>query len=84
MDIKTQLKQALVKELHLEDISPEESEDSAPLFGDDGLGLDSLDAVEIVVLIERLFGVVIEEMEENKQAFASIDALAAFIQEHRQ
>ena len=84
MDIKTQLKQALVKELHLEDISPEEIEDSAPLFGDDGLGLDSLDAVEIVVLIERLFGVVIEEMEENKQAFASIDSLAAFIQEHRQ
>ena len=84
MDIKTQLKQALVKELHLEDISPEEIEDSAPLFGDEGLGLDSLDAVEIVVLIERLFGVVIEEMEENKQAFASIDSLAAFIQEHRQ
>ncbi|WP_462323823.1 phosphopantetheine-binding protein [Desulfoplanes sp.] len=83
MDIKTQLKQALVKELHLEDITPESIGDSAPLFGDDGLGLDSLDAVEIVVLIERLFGVVIEEMEENKKAFASIDTLAAFIQEHR-
>ena len=50
MDLKEKLKKLIVDELNLEDITPEEIEDESPLFGD-GLGLDSLDAVEIVVLV---------------------------------
>ncbi len=82
MDTKTLLKEALVKELNLEDITPAEIDDNEPLFGD-GLGLDSLDAVEIVVLIQRHFGVEITDMDEGKKAFESVNTLAAFIEENR-
>ena len=82
MSIKTKLKQVLIDELNLEDLTPEEIEDDAPLFGD-GLGLDSLDAVELVVLIQKHFGVEIKDMEEGRPAFQSINLLAAFIEANR-
>ena len=82
MDIKKELKQTLISELNLEGMSPDDIDDGAPLFGD-GLGLDSLDAVEIVVLVQRLYGVEIKDMEEGRKAFQSIDALAEFIAERR-
>lgn len=81
-ELKAQLKRTLVTELNLEDIAPEDIDDNAPLFGD-GLGLDSLDAVEIVVLVQRAFGVEIRNMDEGRQAFQSISALAEFIAAHR-
>ncbi len=81
-ELKAQLKRSLVTELNLEDIAPEDIDDNAPLFGD-GLGLDSLDAVEIVVLVQRAFGVEIQNMDEGRQAFQSISALAEFIAARR-
>ncbi len=80
MTIKENLKKMLVEELNLEDIEPEEILDDEPLFGDDGLGLDSLDAVELVVQIQKHFGVEIKNMEEGKSAFQSINSLATFIE----
>ncbi|MDR1044412.1 MAG: phosphopantetheine-binding protein [Candidatus Adiutrix sp.] len=82
MDLKSELKKYLVEDLHLEDLSPEEIEDAAPLFGE-GLGLDSLDAVELVVLLQKRFSVLIKDMEEAREAFGSVDRLAAFIAERR-
>lgn len=79
MSIKEKLKKILVEELNLEDVTPEEIADDAPLFGD-GLGLDSLDAVELVVLIQKHFGIEIKDMEEGRTAFESVDSLAAFIE----
>ena len=78
--IKDRLKKLIIKELNLEDTTPEDIEDGAPLFGE-GLGLDSLDAVELVVLIHKHFGVEIKNMDEGRPALQSINALAAFIQE---
>jgi acyl carrier protein len=80
MTIKENLKKALIEELNLEDLTPEEIEDDAPLFGE-GLGLDSLDAVELVVLLEKHFGVVVKDLEEGRAAFQSINTLVAFIEE---
>ena len=80
MTVKEQLKKIIIEELNLEDISPEDIEDDAPLFGE-GLGLDSLDAVEIVVLLEKHFGVEVKSLDEGREAFSSINALAAYIEE---
>lgn len=80
MDTKTKLKQVLVEELNLEDITPDEIEDDEALFGE-GLGLDSLDAVELVVVVQKHFGVEIKDMDEGRPALQSINTLAAFIEE---
>lgn len=80
MDTTDKLKRILVEELSLEGVTPEQIDDDAPLFGE-GLGLDSLDAVELVVIVQKHFGVEIKDMEEARTAFQSVGALAAFIGE---
>jgi acyl carrier protein len=81
MGIKEKLKKAVVEDLNLEEITPDNIADDEPLFGD-GLGLDSLDAVELVVIVKRHFGVEIKDMSEGREAFASINALTKFIEEN--
>ncbi len=72
----------IIKDLKLQGVAASEISDTEPLFGD-GLGLDSLDAVELVVLIQKHHGVQIADMEEGQKAFVSIDALASFIAERQ-
>jgi len=77
------LKRLIVDALMLEDIEPGEIEDDAPLFGA-GLGLDSIDALELVIAIDRKFGVRIEaEDERNKEIFRSVASLARHIAENQ-
>lgn len=83
MDIKQKLKAVIVEDLNLEEVAPGDIADDEILFGE-GLGLDSLDAVELVVVVKRHFGVEIKDMTEGREAFASIDALARFIEERQQ
>jgi len=78
--VRARLKELLISHLALEDITPEEIGDDDPIFGE-GLGLDSLDAVEIVVLLQREFGLTIKETEKDKGIFRSINTLATFIVE---
>jgi acyl carrier protein len=80
MTLNEKLKTIIIEELNLEDIRAEDIEDDAPLFGE-GLELDSLDAVELVVQVQKNFGVEIKDMEEGRLAFQSINALRHFIEE---
>jgi acyl carrier protein len=76
------IKQAIVRSLRLP-MQPEEISDSVPLFGPDGLGLDSVDVLELVLELERSFGVTIEDQDTGMQALRSVDSIAAFIRERR-
>jgi acyl carrier protein len=80
MDIRQKLKQVIVEDLNFEDLTADQIGDDEVLFGE-GLGLDSLDAVELVVVVKRHFGVEIKDMTEGREAFASISSLAKFIEE---
>ena len=73
------LRRMIIASLKLEDLDPAEIQEDEPLFGE-GLGLDSLDALELVVAIEKHFGVVIENEDQGKEAFVSLSALARYIQ----
>jgi acyl carrier protein len=78
-----ELKALLVNELNLEDMSPDDIDEAAPLFRD-GLGLDSIDALELSVIIDRQYGIKIKaEDERNAEIFSSLNALAEFISENR-
>jgi acyl carrier protein len=78
-DTQTILKTLIIETLHLEDISPDDIVDDAPLFGD-GLGLDSIDALELGLAIKKKFNVKIEaNSEKTKQHFYSIHNLVQFI-----
>jgi acyl carrier protein len=79
MQISThELKSKIIEALKLQDITPEQIDDDAPLFGT-GLGLDSIDALELVVLLEKDYGIVIKDIEEGRPAFRSVKTLAEFI-----
>lgn len=78
--IRKKLKERLVMDLNLQNIKAEDIKDDAPLFGD-GLGLDSLDAVEIVVLLQRHFAVEVKDMEVGRRILQSVSTLAEYVYE---
>ena len=81
--VELELKKLIIEALALEDIEPEEIVTGDPLFVE-GLGLDSIDALEITMVLEERYGVRIEDdAEQNKKIFASIASLAAFVDENR-
>jgi acyl carrier protein len=77
-DVRQKLKELMVAELNLEGRSPADIDDAAPLFGE-GLGLDSLDALQLAMTIEEHFGVTIPEGPEARPIFASVNAIVAHL-----
>jgi acyl carrier protein len=73
-----ELKVKLIEQLNLEDIEPEEIDASEPLFGD-GLGLDSIDALELIVLMERDYGIKITDPNKGREVFSTINTMAEYI-----
>jgi acyl carrier protein len=81
--LETEIKSLIVESLALEDVTPEEIETEAPLFVE-GLGLDSIDALELAMALEERYGVTIEDdPERNQEIFASVKSLTAFVSEQR-
>jgi acyl carrier protein len=82
-ELKLELKSLIVETLKLEDVQADDIVDDEPLFRD-GLGLDSIDALELTVALEKRYRLSIPDEEVGKRAFASINTLAAFVSENRQ
>lgn len=81
-DLKFELKTKIIEALNLEDIELNDINDDDPLFGD-GLGLDSIDALELIVLMDKDYGIKLTDPKEGKTIFQSINTMAAYIAEHR-
>lgn len=77
-----QLKVQLIKQLNLEDMEPDDIDPDEPLFGE-GLGLDSIDALELIVLLEKEYGIKIENPKDGQKVFFSLRTMAEFITEHK-
>ena len=72
------LKNEIIEVLNLEDVKPEDIDENAPLFGE-GLGLDSIDALELIVLMEKEYGIKLKDPNQGKEIFKSIKVMAEFI-----
>lgn len=81
-ELKQQLKQQIIDALSLEDITPADIDDAAPLFVE-GLGLDSIDALELLMLLDKNYGIRFADRKESKAVFASINAMAEYVAAHR-
>ena len=78
-----ELKQQIIEALNLEEMTPDEIDTDAPLFGDDGLGLDSIDALELIVLMEKRYGIKLASPAEGKAIFQSVRTIAEYVNENR-
>lgn len=81
-DLTSQLKKQIIEALNLEEVKPEDIDNDAPLFGE-GLGLDSIDALELIVLIEKNYGIKLKDPAQGKEIFKSVNTMADFISKNR-
>lgn len=81
-DLHTELKKSIIEQLNLEDLEVSDISSYEPLFGD-GLGLDSIDALELIVLLEKDYGIKLSDPAQGREIFTSIDQMAAFIEANR-
>lgn len=81
-DLVLELKESIIKALNLVDVKPEDIDGDAPLFGN-GLGLDSIDALELIVLMEKKYGIKLKDPQKGKEVFQSVNVMADFITKNR-
>jgi acyl carrier protein len=77
-----ELKKEIIEVLNLEEVKPEDIDENAPLFGE-GLGLDSIDALELIVLMEKNYGIKLNNASEGRDIFKSVRVMAEYIEKHR-
>ncbi len=82
-DLILKLKKEIIDQLQMEGIAPEDLDPEAPLFGEGGVGLDSIDVLELVVLLDRDYGIKIRAPKEGPKIFYSIRTIAEFIMDHQ-
>ena len=81
-ELVLKLKKEIIEVLNLEEVKPEDIDNDAPLFGD-GLGLDSIDALELIVLIEKNYGIKLKDPAKGQEIFKSINVMADYIAKNR-
>jgi acyl carrier protein len=82
-ELTQELRKELIKQLNLEDMLPPDFNENTPLFGE-GLGLDSIDSLELVVLMDRNYGLKLKDPKEGRHVFYSIRTMAEYIHKNRQ
>lgn len=82
-ELINKLKQELIEVLNLEEVQPADIDNNAPLFGDDGLGLDSIDALELIVLLEKNYGIKLNDPKEGREIFKNMTTMAEYVSQHR-
>lgn len=78
-----ELKEKVIEVLNLEEMTPEDIKTDTPLFGAEGLGLDSIDALELIVLLDKEYGIRLADPKQGRDIFYSIKTMADYIQKHR-
>ena len=81
-ELKEQLKRQIIKFLNLTDLTPEDIKDNEPLFGD-GLGLDSIDSLELIVLLKKEYGIDIKDPREGRKILVDVATMADYIQNYK-
>lgn len=81
-ELKLQLKKQIIEFLNLISVKPEDINDDEPLFGE-GLGLDSIDSIELIVLLGREYGIDIKDPKEGRKVLTDINTMVAYIEQHR-
>lgn len=81
--LTNQLKEQIIKALNLEEMTIDDIDNDAPLFGDSGLGLDSIDALELIVLLEKEYGIKLANPAEGKAIFKSVATIADYVDKNR-
>ena len=81
-ELLLKLKEEIIEVLNLEEVKPEDIDENAPLFGE-GLGLDSIDALELIVLMEKNYGIKLQDPAQGKEIFKSVRILADYIVANR-
>lgn len=81
--LKAQLKEQIIEHLNLTDLTVEDIGDEQELFGDDGLGLDSIDSLELIVLLQREYGIQLKDPKEGRKVLIDINTMVDYITEHR-
>ncbi|RYG06340.1 MAG: acyl carrier protein [Chitinophagaceae bacterium] len=81
-ELKLQLKQQIVQFLNLMAVKPEDIKDDEPLFGE-GLGLDSIDSIELIVLLQREYGITIQDPKDGRKILVDVNTMVDYIEKHR-
>lgn len=81
-ELKQELKQQIIEFLNLTPLTPDEIKDDEPLFGD-GLGLDSIDSLELIVLLKRNYGITIQDPKEGRKVLININTMVEYIESNR-
>ena len=82
-DLIIEIKEKVIEALNLDGMTPDDIDNDAPLFGDEGLGLDSIDVLELIVFLEKNYGIRLATPQEGKAVFQSIAVMADYVNAHR-